>query len=446
MTSPRPPEHFPYVWTPERDLPSFLHVRAEGLPLREAIWSGLGYLRKYARGKWTAPPEEVRYFDEQRRLLRRLAAGPEEGVRLALVGDLMWLRDNWGTFLSPEVLAHLNAHDAVVGNLETPISARFRVPGLLPDYFTYNSDPRLVTSFRRPGGASTFSALATANNHCLDRGDAGLADTLAFLEGLGIPHAGVRRRADDRSWVSFEAGGLRFGFYAACWGLNNPAAVRSSAFHIEVLDGLAPRVRPPLDLGRVRAALDEMAAAGVDFRIVGLHWGHEFELYPAPELVQVGREVIRAGADVVAGSHSHVVGPLEVCFVNGYEERYRRQGLDSPAMQGPTGALVRDGTGVPRKALVAYSLGNFATAMYTLHCRVGLILSLRLARDAETGRIDWHRPEPQLVYNAHRDPVTRRRCLALVETYLRDRERRGDDAPALRRMAEWLRRHLLGGD
>src|SRR5262245_44293373 len=171
MTAPaeRPPEHFPYAWTEEADLPGFLRVRAEGLPLREAVWSGLGYLRKYRRGKWSAPPEEVRYFDHQRQLLRRLAAplpplsprgrgaggggvggqrshltpnpapprgegdrtpepatGPvdEDGVRLALVGDLMWLRDSWGSFLSPEVLAYLNGHDAVVGNLETPISTR----------------------------------------------------------------------------------------------------------------------------------------------------------------------------------------------------------------------------------------------------------------------------------------------------------------------------------
>jgi poly-gamma-glutamate synthesis protein (capsule biosynthesis protein) len=437
---------FPYAWTEEAGLPGYQRVRAEGLPLGRAIWSGLGYLRKYRKGKRSAPPEEVAYFDGQRRLLRQLPPGPEEGARLALVGDLMWLRDGWNDFLAPEVLAYLNGHDAVLGNLESPISPRFRVPRLLPDYFTYNSDPGLLTSFRRPEGGSTFSALTTPNNHSLDRGDEGLADTLALLDRLGIAHAGVRASPADDPFALFEAGGVKFGLYAACWGLNNPASVTRSAHHIEVFPGLVPEVRMPPDLSRVEAALAGMARAGAEFRIVALHWGHEFEFYPTPRQVQLAREIARAGADLIVGTHPHVIQPLEVCFVNGYEERYRRQGLDSPATQGPTGALVRDGTGVPRKALVAYSLGNFATAMYTLHCRVGLILSLRLARDAETGRIDWHRPEPQLVYNAHRDPATRRRCLALVETYLRDRERRGDDAPPLRRMAEWLRRHLLGGD
>ena len=80
--------------------------------------------------------------------------------------------------------------DVVLGNLESVISTRYSVPWLLPDYFTYNSPPELVTSFRRPNGRSTFAALATCNNHALDRGDQGMLDTLAFLDARGIRHAG----------------------------------------------------------------------------------------------------------------------------------------------------------------------------------------------------------------------------------------------------------------
>jgi poly-gamma-glutamate synthesis protein (capsule biosynthesis protein) len=187
-----------------------------------------------------------------------------------------------------------------------------------------------------------------------------------------------------------------------------------------------------------------MARAGAEFRVVALHWGHEFEFFPLPEQVQIARQIIRAGADLIVGTHPHVVQPLEVCFVNGYEERYRRDGLDLPALRERTGCLVRDAAAAPRKGLIAYSVGNFATAMYTPHCRVGLVLSLALTRDAATGRVDWHRPETQLVFNVHRDPVSRRRRLVLVESYLRERERHGDPALPLRHMAEWLRGHLPG--
>src|SRR5206468_8391659 len=182
-----------------------------------------------------------------------------------------------------------------------------------------------------------------------------------------------------------------------------------------------------------------MAADGAEFRIVSLHWGFEFEFYPDPGIVRLGREVIGAGADLVLGTHPHVVQPLEVCFVNGYERRYLDAGAPPGALGERTGCLIRDETGVPRKGLIAYSLGNFATAMYTTHCRVGMALSLRLRRD-ESGRVDWGRPEAQLVYNVHRD-AQRRRRLVLLESYLRERRRRGDGAAKLRRMAAFVQRH-----
>jgi poly-gamma-glutamate synthesis protein (capsule biosynthesis protein) len=435
--------HFPYVYTPEVDLPRYARVRAEGLPLGKAIWSGVSYLRKYRRGKHSAPVEEIRYFDEQRRLLRWLGQGPEKGLRLAMVGDLMWLRDGWNHFLSPEVLAYLNGHDVVLGNLESPVSARFKVPSFWPDYFTYNSDPALVTAFHRLDNGSTFSALATANNHSLDRGDVGMSDTLDFLDVLGIPSAGVRRQASDRPFVVFTSGGIRFGFYAACWGMNNPALLRSSGLHIEVVEGLVSSVRQPVHLGRIHEALAAMEAEGVDFKVVYLHWGYEFELYPCPELMQVGRSIIEAGADVLMGSHPHVVQPVEVCFLNGYERRYAQQS-DLPALAEQTGCLLRDDTGRPRKGLIVYSLGNFATAMYTQLCRTGMVFSIRLVRDEQTGRVDWHRPEVQLVHNVHRDPQTRQRRLVLVESYLRERERHGDRAVQVRTTAAFLQRHLFG--
>ncbi len=436
---------FPYVCSAEVVLPRHLRFRAEGIPFRKAIWNGLAYLRKNLRAKRSAPPEELRYFNDQRRLLRWLAAEPDDLPlpRLAMIGDLMWLRDSWHDFLSPEVLAYLNGHELVLGNLESPISPRFKVPSFLPDYFSYNSDPGLVTSFRRPSGASTFSVLATCNNHSLDRGDPGLADTLDFLDRQGIQHAGVRRQLSEKPYVLVDCAGIRVGFYAACWGMNNPSAIRSSALHIEVLSGLVPRVCHQVDLGRIRAALAGMESDGVEFKVVYMHWGYEFELYPCPELMRVGRQIIAAGADVLMGSHPHVVQPVEVCFVNGYEQRLRERGAILPALAERTGCLLRDAVGAPRKGLIVYSLGNFATTMYTPLCRTGMALSLQLRRD-ETGQVDWQRPEIQFVCNIHRDPDTRRRRLVLVESYLRERERRRDHALKERATAALLHRHLFG--
>jgi poly-gamma-glutamate synthesis protein (capsule biosynthesis protein) len=434
--------YFPYVFSEEADLPRYLHVRAEGQPLSEAIKSGRGYMRKYARGRWSACAEELRYFDDQRRLLRWLNQQPETGLRLAAVGDIMWLRDSWDEFLSAEVLDYLNGHDVVLGNLETPISTRRYVYRVLPDTVHYNSKPALITSFVRSNGCNTFSALATANNHCLDKGDGGLGDTMAFLDGQQIAHSGARVPG-KRPWVMIEAAGFRLGFYAACWGLNDPEAPRRSAYSIEIIRGLVPAVCHPVDLGRVCEVLADMTAQGVDLRIVSLHWGHEFEFYPTPDLMQVGRAIIQAGADVIFGTHPHVVQPLEVCFLNGYESRLRAQGLSFPALAAQTGCVMRDEAGIPRKALIVYSLGNFVTAMYTRHCRAGLIMSLQLRREPD-GRVDWHRPEAKLIYNARWNPLPGQRRLMLMDDFLRHRDRLGKRLAKIGALSQWLHDHLLG--
>jgi poly-gamma-glutamate synthesis protein (capsule biosynthesis protein) len=422
-----------------------LLTRAEGLPLRQALWSGLCYLRKWRHPKTTAPPEELRYFDQQRQLVSQLArepAGSGSGVRLAMVGDLMWLRHSWDSFLDPTVLHYLNDHDVVVGNLESPISSRNPVPHFFPDYLTYNSDPRLITSFRRPDGSNSFTALAVCNNHCLDRGDAGALDTLDFLESQGVLHSGIRRDAGQPTFVTWRSKGIAFGLYAACWGLNDPRLLQTTRLQIEVLPGLVPRVKRPIDLTGVRRALSGMAAAGVDFKLVYLHWGYEFEFYPCPDLMQIGREIIRAGADVVIGSHPHVVQPVEVCFVNGYEKQYQARWPALLALTADNGCLINDNCGTPRKGLIAYSLGDFATVMFTLHCRIGLVLDLEVRRDGR-GRADWFRPGFGWVVNVLQEGVSRRHRLVLLDHYLARRAAAGRRDSRLRSLAQSIREHVM---
>src|SRR5262249_41795430 len=160
---------------------------------------------------------------------RWLNQQPAAGVRVAAGGDIMWGRGRLGKFLTPELLGHLQEHDVGFGNLETPVSNPRGVYPLVAGTVAFNSEPGLNKYFARPDGRRTFSALATANNHCLDKGDAGLADTLSFLDSQRIAHSGARRPG-QRPWTLLEIGGLRLGFYAACWGLNDPAAPLRSAF------------------------------------------------------------------------------------------------------------------------------------------------------------------------------------------------------------------------
>jgi poly-gamma-glutamate synthesis protein (capsule biosynthesis protein) len=436
---------FPCAHTPPANVPRYARFRAEGRPPSACVWHALSYYRKYRNKLRAAPPEEIAYFDRQRRLLRLLASeDPAAGdASLAMVGDLMWIRSGWASFLAPEVLDHMNRYDAVLGNLETVISPRFRVPRLLPDCACFNSDPALLTSFRRPDGRNTFTALAIANNHALDFRDPGACDVRRFLDQQQILHSGVRDREDDCPYVTFTVNGIRIGFYAATWGLNSARRHARSSLTINTIPDLAPEGERDADLTELKAALAAMDAEGLDFKIVSLHWGFEYELYPTPTQMQVAREIVRAGADVILGSHPHVQQPCEVCFLNGYETRYGPPGERLAAMSHPAGCVLTDATGRPRKALICYSLGNFTTAMFTFLCRVGLIQGLALRRDPQSGHVDWFLPHAKLVYNVRRDPASGQRRLVFLKTHVQALEASGPLSPKLRGDLDFLTRHIV---
>ncbi len=441
-------DYFPYVYTPEADLPAYARFRAEGMPINQAFWHGLKYLAKYRRKKFSAPVEEIRYFDFQRSLLGFLSNeqsirvhGPS--VNLAMVGDIMWIQNDWSTFVTKEVLDTLNKFDVVLGNLETVISSNFKVREFWPDYMRYNSHPSLVQSFKRYSGGNLFTALSIANNHTMDYSDRGILDTMEFLDGNGILYSGVGKGHDAKPYTTFVKNGVKFGFYAVTYGLNDQEEARRTKLRLNILPGLAPETEKPVDISQVQRVLAAMAADGVDFKIVSLHWGSEFEFYPSPKTMQVGREIIAAGADVIMGSHPHVQQPSEICFVNGYEERFGDLKGRFPAMIHPTGCVLKDGRGGRRKALILYSLGNFTTAMYTFLCQAGIIQHVKVTRDAISGEVDWSLPGYKLVYNLKSDPVTGKRMILLMDSYISQNCRQKKCPEEVAKSMSFLHRHLI---
>jgi len=443
--------YFPFVFTPEADLPDYARFRAEGMPFSEAFWQGFKYIAKYRNKRLSAPVEEVRYFDFQRKLLRFLAAKPVDSadklsVNLAMVGDIMWVRDQWDTFVSKEMLDSMNRFDVVLGNLETIISPNFKVPSFLPDYMKFNSHPALLQSFRRYTGGNIFTALSIANNHTMDYSDQGILDTIQFLDGNRILHSGVSKDKAGKRYTTFVRNGIKFGFYAATFGLNDQSEAVRTKLSLNILPGLAPETDRPVDISQVKEVLASMAADGVDFKIVSLHWGFEYEFYPSPKTMQVGREIVAAGADVIMGSHPHVMQPSEICYVNGYEKRHGRLKDQFPSMVDATGCVLKDARGGARKALILYSLGNFTTAMYTFLCEAGVIQHIQVTKNEASGEVDWGLPGYEIVYNLRSDPVTQKRSILLMDSYLRENCRQGQCPENIVESVAFLHKHLKGAE
>ncbi len=168
-----------------------------------------------------------------------------------------------------------------------------------------------------------------------------------------------------------------------------------------------------------------MSRDSIDIKILSLHWGYEYELYPDPAIIKMARMLASKGADIIIGSHPHVIQPNEICLINGYHE------LLSPALEDTTGyCILSDSAGIPRKSLIIYSPGNFSTAMYTSLCRLGAINSVNLFVNPVTGRIDWTVPEIRYVYNTPSDPVTHLRKLMFREEFIKELERKSPSRAA----------------
>lgn len=393
-------DHFPYAYSPPRNLRAHERIRPEGTDPKQywyQFWRGLTYLRKYYAKSDRCPPEMNEHFRAQHGALMALEP-PRRSAdvgRLGLLGDVMWIRDNWSGFLAPESRQHLEGYDAVIGNLETVVSPSFPVTEWLPDLVRYNSPRRYLESFESSRGGSLFSALSTSNNHILDFGDRGAIDTLDTLDSLGIAHSGVRAHSGQSGWREIKVGGLRVGWTAAGYGVNHPADLDRSELDIHIVPGLAPESTDAPRLDRLQADFAQMRAAGVDLIAVSIHWGFEYESYPTPRMMVTAREIVAAGADILVGHHPHLQQPMEMLFVNETPD------FDDPELCDPlcVTSTLQTPDGRPRRALIAYSLGNFSTAMVTARCKIGLVLDIELYRDPEDERPRWRRPTTHWFYN-----------------------------------------------
>ena len=346
---PEPASVYPWVYTPEQDLEAWEEVRWETEtwdPNNDPATAGL-YLRKALEHRAGAPTESLEHFEAMREQLPGLGAG----LTLSFVGDAMWVGDNWSSYATGA--SPLLDGAVRVGNLETPTSAEHStVQGELGTY-AFNAPPELLDGL-------PLDLLQLNNNHSLDAGESGLDNTVAEIEARGLLHTGV----DEHAVVEIE--GQRLAFLSYTWGLNQ----RDASPERELFIVPFGHIDEPIDLTRIEADIAQARAEGADTVVVLAHWGFEYEYYPDPHFMVLGRAMVAAGADLVVGQGPHVVQPPELCQVNTPE---RIPGIGS--------CSVRDEDGEPRTAAILYSLGNFGTDMPTVPCQTGLVATVSLNPD-----------------------------------------------------------------
>lgn len=207
----------------------------------------------------------------------------------------------------------LRGIDIVVGNLEGPI---VKNPPYFPDdSLKFAFSPEVINGLT----FSNFNLLSLANNHTFNMDKGGFEETKEFLKEANIDFIG-HPVCCDKDFL-YQKNKLFFLAFNKTFPFNCSD------------DEIVEVVKETKNLNPN------------EFLIVIVHWGEEYQHTPLISQKKLAHKVIEAGANLIIGSHSHIVQEIEE-----YKGR-----------------------------LIFYSLGNFIFDQYFLkETQQGLVLGLEI--------------------------------------------------------------------
>jgi poly-gamma-glutamate capsule biosynthesis protein CapA/YwtB (metallophosphatase superfamily) len=256
----------------------------------------------------------------------------QDEVTIAAVGDLMLggraepLLNEFGPdYPFVDVMPFLAKADVVVGNLESSISTRGTA--MENKKFTLRAGPIAAQALKK----ADIRVVTLANNHSMDFGPLALRDTLTVLNENDILYTGAGMDLEDaRSPAFLKIKGNKIAFLS--YSLTFPLEFFASEGRPGTAPGYADFVKSDIEKARTSA----------DLVVVSFHWGAELMTAAKDYQVELGHKAIDWGADLVLGTHPHVLQELEL---------YRGH-------------------------LIAYSLGNFVFGSESNRTNDGIILLL----------------------------------------------------------------------
>jgi poly-gamma-glutamate synthesis protein (capsule biosynthesis protein) len=211
----------------------------------------------------------------------------------------------WGSLFS-DVSDVFKRADFGFVNFETPV-APAHSKGSKP--FMFDAPIALIDALKANG----IKIVSFANNHVMDQGWPGFAETRDHLREEGMLFAGSGDTA-AQAWqpVMTEANGIKVGWLGMTRWLNgNRNPDKDDQPHVNFFpypgeSGGAPGADEAQVLAAVKAARTQC-----DLLVVSIHWGVEYAPAPRPEDVETAHKMLEAGASVIVGHHPHVLQPVE---------------------------------------------------------------------------------------------------------------------------------------
>ena len=236
-----------------------------------------------------------------------------------------------------EVKEHLSSADFTIGNLETVLAGKEKG---YSGYPFFNAPDDFLEAIYGAG----FDLLVTANNHALDQGLDGVGRTIEKMDEFGLDHTGTYLSQNDRDSIGiYNINGIHLAVIAYSYGTNGVLIPSSENYIINLID-----------FNLIEEDIKKAKYEGADIVLVFYHFGEEYEREPNIYQRDVIDHTIKAGADIIIGSHPHVVQPVNYFKTNGGS-------LDT--------------------GFVAYSLGNFISNQRWRFSDAGVILNISISKN-----------------------------------------------------------------
>ncbi|MEL4504431.1 CapA family protein [Luteococcus sp. H138] len=192
--------------------------------------------------------------------------------------------------------------DLAMVNLETVVAEDRTGLKPQPKPFTFATGPKILDSLKEAG----VDVVTAANNHGMDFGEEGMKRMLQVKAKAPIPMVGLGKD-DAEAWApwSTEVKGRKVVIFGATDVLDEHLDWKAAPGK----PGLA-KVKDEEGFTRLVEGVKAARAASPDgVVVVYLHSGTELVRCPTPRQRETMKALSEAGADVVIGSHAHILQP-----------------------------------------------------------------------------------------------------------------------------------------
>lgn len=287
-------------------------------------------------------------------------------VKIAAFGDTMMHSPQIKSGIKPdgsyqfdhfftEVKPYLSLADLTIGNFETTLAGPEKG---YKGYPQFNAPDEIADALKNSG----VDLVSTANNHSMDTGEEGVKRTYQVLKQKGILPVGTAPSAEEKKPTIVKKKGITFAFLAYTESTNGLPVPADKPY-------LVNRIDPE----QIAEDIKESKAQGAEFVIVSLHFGMEYQRKPNEQQIKIANQVLQDGADVILGSHPHVLQHMEKVKVAGKDK------------------------------LIIYSMGNFISNQSDPHTDEGIVLYFDVEKDPKTKQVQLKETSylPTFVHKYH---------------------------------------------